>query len=109
LALRGLLLRTSSVVSSKIESINERVDDYARALHGSQANASAVSMVAASQALESLIAAVTASWNIKLQDLLSAHGRLSRTSGCAEWRGTSDIEMVRFLVPSRRRHGCHGK
>jgi hypothetical protein len=109
LALRGLLLRTESVASSKIENTNESVDDYGRALHGSQANASAVSMVAASHALESLIAAVTASGNIKLQDLLSAHGRLSRSSGCAEWRGTSDIEMVRFLVPTRRRHGCHGK
>ena len=69
----GLLLRTESVASSKIERIDASVDDYARALHGSQAHASAVSMVAASHAMESLIAAVTASRDIGLQDLLIAH------------------------------------
>ncbi len=45
-ALSGLLLRTESVASSRIENINASGDDYARALHGNQANASAVSMVA---------------------------------------------------------------
>ncbi len=75
-ALSGLLLRTESVASSKIENINASVDDYARALHGSQANASAVAMVAASQAMESLIAAVNVSRSIELPDLLAAHRTL---------------------------------
>lgn len=75
-ALSGLLLRTDSVASSRIEHINASIDDYARALHGSRANASAVSMVAASQAMESLIDVVTTSRSIELQDLLAAHRAL---------------------------------
>jgi len=33
-----LLLRTESVASSKIESVEASLEDYARALHGSRAN-----------------------------------------------------------------------
>ena len=58
-ALSGLLLRTESVASSKIENF--------------YASASAVAMVAASHAMESLIAAVTVSRSIELEDLLAAH------------------------------------
>jgi Fic family protein len=100
-ALSGLLLRTESVASSRIENINASGDDYARALHGNQANASAVSMVAPSRALESLIAAVTASRNIELQDLLTAHRSLmanepgeernaGRIRDVQNWLGGSD-------------------
>jgi len=110
-ALSGLLLRTESVASSKIENINASVDDYARALHGSQANASAISMVAASHAMENLIADVTASRNIDLQDLLAAHRSLmanepgeeryaGRIRDVQNWVGGSDYSpRGALLVP----------
>ena len=110
-ALSGLLLRTESVASSKIENINASVDDYARALHGSQANASAISVVAASHAMENLIAGVTASRNIDLQDLLAAHGSLmanepgeeryaGRIRDVQNWVGGSDYSpRGALLVP----------
>lgn len=110
-ALSGLLLRTESVASSKIENINASVDDYARALHGGRANASAVSMAAASHAMESLIAAVTASRNIELEDLLAAHRLLmanepgeeryaGRIRDMQNWVGGSDYSpRGALLVP----------
>ena len=54
-ALGTLLLRTESVASSKIEAVEATIDDYARALHGSNANASARSMVAATAAMDSIL------------------------------------------------------
>jgi len=75
-ALAGLLLRTESVASSRIEGISASIDDYARALHGSRANASAVAMADASQAVEGLLESVTASRRITLGDLLNAHRML---------------------------------
>ena len=54
-ALGLLLLRTESVASSKIESVEAGLEEYARALHGIRANPSAVSMAAATTALESMI------------------------------------------------------
>lgn len=54
-ALGSVLLRTESVASSKIESVEAGLDDYARALHGSRANTSATSMVAATRAMAGLI------------------------------------------------------
>ena len=75
-SLGSLLLRTESVASSKIERINASIDDYARALHGSKANSSATSMVAASRAMAGLMAAVTSSQRIELADLLGAHETL---------------------------------
>lgn len=110
-ALSGLLLRTESVASSRIENINASVDDYARAMHGSQASASAVSMVAASQAMESLVAAVTASRNIELKNLLAAHRSLmanepgeeryaGRIRDVQNWVGGSDYSpRGALLVP----------
>lgn len=75
-ALGALLLRTESVASSKIEHVAARLDDYARALHGSRANASAVSMVAATSALDSLLATVTSTGRIELDTVLAAHRAL---------------------------------
>jgi Fic family protein len=110
-ALSGLLLRTESVASSKIEHISASVDDYARALHGSRANASAVSMVAASEAMENLIAAVTTSRSIELPDLLAAHRALmanepgeepyaGRIRDVQNWVGGSDYSpRGALLVP----------
>lgn len=77
-ALAGLLLRTESVASSKIELIDASVDDYARALFGSRANESATAMVAASRAVAALLSSVDAERGIDLPDLLAAHSILMR-------------------------------
>jgi Fic family protein len=71
-----LLVRTESVASSKIEDIEAGVDDYARALHGVRSNSSAVSMVAATVALDALIDAVTRNRRIELAPVLAAHRAL---------------------------------
>src|SRR5664279_260378 len=57
-ALAIFLLRTESVASSKIERVEASLDDYARALHGNKSNPSAVSMVAATTALNGMISSV---------------------------------------------------
>lgn len=80
-ALSGLLLRTESVASSKIELIEASVDDYARAVHGSRANSSATAMVAASSAVGSFISAVSSEGRIRLEQLLTAHSILMRDDG----------------------------
>jgi Fic family protein len=77
-ALGLLLLRTESVASSKIEFVEASVDDYARALHGSKANSSAVSMVAATTALEALITATDHAGRLESSALLAAHEALMR-------------------------------
>lgn len=77
-ALARLLLRTESVASSKIEQITANMDDYARALHGSKANAAAQSMVAATEATALLMDAVSARGQLSQEDLLGAHARLMR-------------------------------
>lgn len=110
-ALRGLLLRTESVASSKIEHLDASVDDYARALHGARSNASAVAMVAASRAMERLMSTVTASRVVALEDLLDAHGSLmaddpierghaGRVRDVQNWVGGSDYSpRGALLVP----------
>lgn len=77
-ALGLLLLRTESVASSKIEAVEASVDDYARALHGVRANSSAVSMVAATTALDVMIHGVAHTGRIELTALTSAHESLMR-------------------------------
>ena len=77
-ALGVLLLRTESIASSKIEDVEASIDDYARALHGFRANSSAVSMVAATTALTSMIGSATGGRQIKLDDILTAHQLLMR-------------------------------
>jgi Fic family protein len=74
--LRLLLLRTESVASSKIESVEASLDDYARALHGVRANPSAVSMVAATGALDRLISRHTPGDHAGLDAILDAHAVL---------------------------------
>ncbi|MDD2858520.1 MAG: Fic family protein [Candidatus Nanopelagicales bacterium] len=110
--LSGLLLRTESVASSKIEHITAGVDDYARAMHGSKANASAISMVDASKAMEGLMAGVTQSRTIGLTDLLDAHRVLmahepgeqhyaGRIRDVQNWVGGSDYSpRGAMLVPA---------
>jgi len=75
-ALGLLLLRTESVASSKIESVEASLDDYARALHGIRANSSAVSMAAATAALDSMIRDISPGRPITLDDITTAHALL---------------------------------
>ncbi|MEO9199583.1 MAG: Fic family protein [Antricoccus sp.] len=77
-ALGVLLLRTESVASSKIEAVEASLDDYARALHGMRTNSSAVSMVAATIALDSMINNVSHPDRIDLTTITSAHKLLMR-------------------------------
>lgn len=77
-ALSLLLLRTESVASSKIEAIEANLDDYARALHGIRSNASAVSMAAATTALDTMIGQITHGGRIELTALTGAHAVLMR-------------------------------
>jgi Fic family protein len=75
-ALGVLLLRTESVASSKIERVQASVDDYARALHGIRSNPSAVSMVAATQALAIMVDRVGRSGELTLDTITDAHAAL---------------------------------
>lgn len=77
-ALGILLLRTESVASSKIEAVEASLDDYARALHGIRSNASALSMVSATAALDAMIGNVTKAGRIDLAAITSAHEALMR-------------------------------
>jgi Fic family protein len=70
------LLRTESVASSKIESVEASIDDYARALHGVRANPSAVSMAAATTALDTMIQNVSPGRPLTLDDIATAHAIL---------------------------------
>lgn len=72
-SLATLLLRAESVASSKIERIEASMEDYARALHGIRANASAVSMVASTRALGDLIGSVDGGANLVWNNVLAAH------------------------------------
>lgn len=77
-ALETLLLRTESVASSKIEAVEAGIDDYARALHGIKSNEAAVSMAAATRALNALIHSVDQGTTLSLDAILTAHGSLMR-------------------------------
>lgn len=77
-ALGTLLLRTESVASSKIERIDADVTEYSRALYGIRSNASAVSMAAATSALETLIHSVDGARPLELAAITRAHAVLMR-------------------------------
>ena len=77
-ALDQLLLRTESVSSSKIENIEASLGDYGKALHGGKANASAVSMAAATRALADVIADAGRTGELRLAAMLAAHRELFR-------------------------------
>jgi Fic family protein len=100
-ALGTMLLRTESVASSKIEQIEADVTDYARALHGVRSNQSAVSMAAATVALEELVDSVYGGGDLTLPSLLRSQGALmhddpaeatyaGRTRDMQNWIGGSD-------------------
>jgi Fic family protein len=107
-ALETLLLRTESVASSKIESVEAGIDDYARALHGIRSNDSAVSMAAATEALTALIHSVDAGRDVDLRSILRAHAALmkddpseqkyaGRLRNMQNWIGGSDHSPRRAL------------
>jgi Fic family protein len=77
-ALGLLLLRTESVASSRIEAVDAGLDDYARALHGIRANSSALSMAAATAALDRMINDVAHLHRIELGAITAAHEALMR-------------------------------
>ena len=79
-ALGVLLLRTESVASSKIENVQASLEDYARALHGIKTNKSAVSMVAATQALTIMIDDVGRTKRIEIETITSSHATLMADS-----------------------------
>lgn len=74
--LNHLQLRTEAIDSSKIEHVEASLADYGRALLGIGANASAVSMASATQAMESLISEADTSRKITPDAILDAHRRL---------------------------------
>jgi Fic family protein len=110
-ALGRFLLRTESVASSKIERVSASVSDYARALAGSRANASATSMVAASAALLRMVQRAGDTGSILLDDLLAAHRDLmasdaaeasyaGRLRDMQNWIGGSDYSpRAALFVP----------
>ena len=77
-AISGFLLRSEAVSSSKIEHINADREDYARAMIGLKASDNARSMVAAADAVQTMINAAGSSGEIRLEDLLAAHHTLMR-------------------------------
>jgi Fic family protein len=74
--LNPLQLRTEAVDSSKIENIEASLADYGRALLGSGASSSAVSMASATRAMSRLIASADASRSITAEAILEAHREL---------------------------------
>ncbi|WP_141781261.1 Fic family protein [Nocardioides albertanoniae] len=71
--LNHLQLRTEAIDSSKIEHVEASLADYGRALLGIGANASAVSMASATQAMERLIREADTTRKITSDAILQAH------------------------------------
>ncbi|GGF10767.1 Fic family protein [Subtercola lobariae] len=74
--LGGFLIRTESVASSKIESIDAAPDEFLRSMAGSVASRSADETVAAITALTAFVDAVGEAGRINLDDMLHAHRAL---------------------------------
>ncbi|MEV8136165.1 Fic family protein [Microbacterium aurantiacum] len=77
-AMARFMIRSESVASSRIERVSASVEDFARALAGQRSNSSAMSMVAASSALSTMIAAAGENGAITRDDILLAHRALMR-------------------------------
>ncbi|WP_415854283.1 Fic family protein [Sinomonas sp. G460-2] len=77
-AISGFLLRSESVSSSKIEHVDARRDDYARAVVGLKASAEARSTVAATDAIQAMIRNSGSSGKVTLDAMLAAHRILMR-------------------------------
>jgi Fic family protein len=77
-AMARFMIHSESVASSKIERLSASTEDFARALAGQKSNSSAVSMVAASAALSTMVAAAGSRGSIEKADILTAHQVLMR-------------------------------
>ncbi|MEV8213155.1 Fic family protein [Leifsonia sp. NPDC077715] len=104
-AISTFLIRTESIASSKIEHIEATTEDFARALAGGRANASATSMVSASRAVMAMIEDAGSTGTITLDSLLSAHRTLmaddpsegayaGRLRDVQNWIGGSDFSPL---------------
>ena len=72
----SFLIRTDSIASSKIESIEASTEDFARAIAGSKANQSATMMAAGAAAIARIIDSVGASGRFTREAILDAHHTL---------------------------------
>jgi len=72
-AFSRFLIQIEAVSSSKIEHVEARTEDFARALIGIRADAAATSMVAASRAITAMIDRAGETGAITLADTLDAH------------------------------------
>lgn len=87
-ALGRFMIRSESVASSKIERVSASVDDFARAIAGNRSNPSAVSMVAATRALSTMVEAAGEVGRIRREDLELAHAALMKDDpGEGPWAG----------------------
>jgi Fic family protein len=77
-AISGFLLRSEAVSSSKIEHVDANRSDYARAIVGLKASDQARSMVAAAEAVESMIRDAGETREVRLEALLKAHKTLMK-------------------------------
>ncbi|WJL94320.1 Fic family protein [Microbacterium sp. ET2] len=77
-AMARFMIRSESVASSKIERISASTEDFARALAGQRSNSSALSMVAASTALATMVTSAGSRGTIDKADILAAHEALMR-------------------------------
>lgn len=75
-SLSGLLLRAEAVASSKIESIEASVEDFARAEHGIRSNAAANDMLSAARSIRVLIDSADSGADLELGRVLEAHRML---------------------------------
>ena len=72
-AFSRFLIQTEAVSSSKIEHVEARTEDFARALAGIKADAAATSMVAATRAITTMIDRAGETGELVLADTLEAH------------------------------------
>lgn len=77
-AISGFLLRSEAVSSSKIEHVDANRNDYARAIIGLKASTDARSMVAAAEAMQSMVNDAGTTGEIRLEALLVAHKTLMK-------------------------------
>lgn len=77
-AISGFLLRSEAVSSSKIEHVDAKRNDYARAMLGLKATDQANSMVAAAEAVQNMINDAGTTGEVRLEALLAAHKTLMK-------------------------------
>jgi len=77
-AISDFLLRSEAVSSSKIEHVDANRNDYARAIVGLKASDPARSMVAAAEAVQSMINDAGETGDVRLEAILKAHKTLMK-------------------------------